>query len=262
MTDFLISYTRNDRPWAAWIAWQLEQAGYTTLLDVWDFRPGDNFVLAMQQATEQAERTLLVLSPDYLTALYPQPEWAAAFANDPTGTEKKLVPVRVRACEPPGMLQTLIYIDLVDLDEAAARDGLLAGVRQSRAKPPTAPGFPGTDSVEQPPLFPGIASPSALSPNSGSGAGTQGGQATHTQVSLSPTNQAVLVRLWAWSVRNRQWVWSGIGTALLIALVSYFLAQKPETTAGRDINRINGSPGTATIQTDKGTIVIQQGEQK
>jgi TIR domain len=141
MMDFFISYTHADRPWAVWLAWQLEEAGYTTLLDVWDMRPGANFILAMQQATVQAERTLLVLSPDYLSALFPQPEWAAALAHDPTGIQGTLLPVRVRECTPPGMLHPLLYIDLVGLDEATARDTLLAGVRRERAKPTTAPGW-------------------------------------------------------------------------------------------------------------------------
>jgi hypothetical protein len=47
-----------------------------------------------------------------------------------------------------------------------------------------------------------------------------------------------------------------------MALLAYFLTQKPEPTAGRDINRINNSGGPATIQTGKGKIEINQGEKK
>lgn len=245
MIDFFISYTHADRPWAAWLAWQLEEAGYTTVLDVWDMRPGANFILAMQQATVQAERTLLVLSPDYLSALFPQPEWAAALAHDPTGTQGALVPVRVRECTPPGMLRPLLYIDLVGLDEAMARDTLLAGVRRGRAKPTIAPGFPESQprAVPQQPLFPGTAS-------------------STTQMPPRPLRDPIPARVWAWLVRNRQWMWSGIGTALLMALLGYFLTQKPEPTAGHDVNRIDNSRGPAVIQTGKGTIEINQGEKK
>jgi hypothetical protein len=49
--DFFISYTQVNRPWAEWIAVQLEAAGYTTLLQVWDFRPGSDFLHQMQQPT-------------------------------------------------------------------------------------------------------------------------------------------------------------------------------------------------------------------
>jgi TIR domain len=30
--DFFVSYTQADRAWAEWLAWELEAAGYTTVL--------------------------------------------------------------------------------------------------------------------------------------------------------------------------------------------------------------------------------------
>jgi hypothetical protein len=83
--DFFVSYSGADRAWAEWIAWVLEEAGYTVVLQAWDFRPGSNFVLEMQQAAAQAERTIAVFSPDFLASRFTAPEWAAAFARDPTG---------------------------------------------------------------------------------------------------------------------------------------------------------------------------------
>ncbi len=129
----------------------MEAAGYTTIIQAWDFRPGGNFVIEMQRAAEQALRTVAVLSPDYLQSLYTQPEWAAAIAQDPTGENRTLLPVRVRDCELQGLLSQVVYIDLVGLAEEAAREKLLAGAKQGRAKPATAPGFPG---IEEP-SFPG-----------------------------------------------------------------------------------------------------------
>src|SRR6266436_5555355 len=90
--DFSISYNKADRLWAEWIAWQLEAAGYSTVLQAWDFRPGSNFVLEMDKAAVEAERTIAVLSPNYLKALYTQPEWSAAFRRDPTGEKGYLLP--------------------------------------------------------------------------------------------------------------------------------------------------------------------------
>jgi TIR domain len=54
--DFFISYTAVNRPWAEWIAVQLEAAGYSTVLQSWDFRPGSDFLHEMQQATTSASR--------------------------------------------------------------------------------------------------------------------------------------------------------------------------------------------------------------
>src|ERR1022692_1848443 len=93
---------------------------------------------------------IAVLSPDYLAAAFTQPEWASAFAKDPTGQDRKLVPVRVRECRPKGLLATLVYIDLVGQKEAVARKALLDGVgRGTRA--PSATMGPQADR----PRFPG-----------------------------------------------------------------------------------------------------------
>src|SRR5438132_13944837 len=81
--EFFVSYNGADRTWAEWVAWQLEAAHYTTVVQAWDFRPGSNFVLEMDRAAREAERTIAILSPAYLSALYTHPEWSAAFRQDP-----------------------------------------------------------------------------------------------------------------------------------------------------------------------------------
>lgn len=162
MKDFFVSYNGKDKEWAEWVAWQLEAAGYTTVIQAWDFRPGGNFVIDMQRAAEEAERTIAVLSQNYLDAMYTQPEWAAAFAQDPTGAKKTLLPVRIQECDLKGMLSQIVYIDLVGKPEDEARELLLAGLQTGRAKPSAAPGFPqgqsGSRTVprpqEPPPTFP------------------------------------------------------------------------------------------------------------
>ncbi|WP_242606398.1 toll/interleukin-1 receptor domain-containing protein [Protofrankia symbiont of Coriaria ruscifolia] len=58
--DFFVSYTGVDRPWAEWIAWTLEAAGYRTLIQTWDFGPGSGFVEAMHQAAQSSPRTVAV----------------------------------------------------------------------------------------------------------------------------------------------------------------------------------------------------------
>ena len=96
----------------------------------------------MEQAISNVKRTIAVLSPQYLNALYTQPEWAAAFKRDPKGEQGILIPVRIHECELMGLLGQIIYIDLVGRDEVSASKILLAGVRHERAKPEMAPAFP------------------------------------------------------------------------------------------------------------------------
>ncbi len=142
MKDFFISYNSADEKRAEWIAWQLETEGYTTIIQAWDFGPGDNFVLAMQKAATEAKRTIAVLSPDYLAAKFTVPEWAAAFAQDPLGEKRLLVPVRARPVELTGLLKAIVYIDLVGVtDKNEARNRLLEGIDNNRKKPKTEPDF-------------------------------------------------------------------------------------------------------------------------
>ena len=116
------------------------------MIQDWDFRPGGNFVLDMQRAMTECERTIAVLSADYLAAVFTQPEWAAAFRADPTGRDHTLIPVRVGPCQPLGLLSTIVYIDLVGRDPDDARKALLHGVRRDRGKPISEPAFPGRSS--------------------------------------------------------------------------------------------------------------------
>jgi hypothetical protein len=141
--DFFISYTSADEPWAEWISHVLEEAGYAVVIQAWDFRPGSNFVIEMQRALQSSDRLIAVLSPDYLDGQYSRAEWAAVFAADPEGAQRRLVPVVVRPCHPNGLLGQLVRISLHDVDPAVARQRLLDGVRTGRAKPADPPAFPG-----------------------------------------------------------------------------------------------------------------------
>ncbi len=141
MTSFFVSYNRADKAWAEWIAWTLEEAGHTVVIQAWDFRPGGNFVLDMQRAAAETDKTLLVLSEDYLNAEFTQPEWAAAFADDPRSLQRKVIPVRVRECKPYGLLQPIVYVDLVELEADDARQAILNALPE-RLKPESEPAFP------------------------------------------------------------------------------------------------------------------------
>lgn len=144
--DFFISFNSADRAWAEWIAFELEQAGYTTIYQHWDFSPGSNFVLEMHKAASRADKTIVVLSPNYLDAVFTQSEWSAALVQDPAGAKRTLIPIRVEPCQPPGILAPIVYCDLVNLGEEAARDRLLVLAQGNRPKPKHV-SFPGGEPI-------------------------------------------------------------------------------------------------------------------
>lgn len=111
--DFFVSFNKADRAWATWIAWVLEEAGYSVFFQDWDFR--GNFVEHMNRSHAQAYRTVAVLSDNYFGSDFTLAEWSARFAQDPAAREDRLVPVKVgpltggdnprpdHPCQPHGM---------------------------------------------------------------------------------------------------------------------------------------------------------------
>lgn len=141
--DFFISYTSADVKWAEWLAWGLEEAKFSTVIQAWDFRPGSNFVVEMDKAASTAKQTLIVLTPNFVKSRFTKPEWAAAFVKDPTGEQRTLVPVLVSPTETGGLLDQIVHINLVGLSPEDALAALIRGIAPGRGKPATAPAFPG-----------------------------------------------------------------------------------------------------------------------
>ncbi|MEQ8524753.1 toll/interleukin-1 receptor domain-containing protein [Gracilimonas sp.] len=128
MVDFFISYNKQDSFMAQRLKGWLEEVGYSCMMQSGDFGTGSNFVLKMDEAAKKAKRTIAVLSPDYLASKFTQPEWAAAFAKDPTGEFQFLIPIRVRECSLEGLLSQIVYLDLVGLSAMEMKKKLLSDI--------------------------------------------------------------------------------------------------------------------------------------
>jgi TIR domain len=104
--DFFLSHSGHDRAWAEWVAWHLIDAGYTVELDCWDWTAGDNFVIKMRDALQNARRVIALFSPSYFeSSRYTTDEWSSALIKDDDGGHR-LLPVRVEPCEVPRLLPT------------------------------------------------------------------------------------------------------------------------------------------------------------
>ncbi|WP_322762248.1 KGGVGR-motif variant AAA ATPase [Frankia sp. Cr2] len=143
--DFFISYAEKDRDWAEWVAFQLEDAGYRVLIQTWDLIPGSNWMIALDHAFRSSRRILAIVSRAYLASPYGQAESQAILRSDPSGATRRIIPVRVEDIPLPGLLSTIVGLDLWGLDEATAREKLLANIGATdtgRAKPAVPPSFP------------------------------------------------------------------------------------------------------------------------
>src|SRR3954465_10695770 len=127
--DFLVSFNKADRPWATWIAWVLEEAGYSVFFQDWDFR--GNFVEHMNRPHAQAPRTLALLPASYFGSDFTLAEWSARLAQDPAAREDRLVPVKGGPITGGGLPRPIVYAGLTGCGEAEAQRRLLGRVKKA-----------------------------------------------------------------------------------------------------------------------------------
>lgn len=144
--DFFISHAGPDRPWAEWVAWQLDGEGYSVELAVWDWGVGANVVTSMSRALARAHRVLALFSSAYFEpGRFTEDEWTAVMALP--NREGRLIPFRIEPLAPgtvPGPLRPLRRLDLFGLPRDRARKVLLDAV-SGRGRPDREPDFPGQD---------------------------------------------------------------------------------------------------------------------
>src|ERR1041385_7305390 len=81
MSHFFISRAGQDCEWAKWISNRLEEAGHSTVLQDFDFKPGDSIPHQMKLALEKSDHVIAVISPHYLGKEFTLTELYAAFAK-------------------------------------------------------------------------------------------------------------------------------------------------------------------------------------
>jgi tetratricopeptide (TPR) repeat protein len=145
---FTISYAGFNRPWATWIAHQLEQLGHETTLLRWDPPLRTRLADALRNLLQAPGKVLLVLD-DWYFSLGPRTneEWTEALHEvvPPHVDRFSAVSVATRAL--PTTAAPLRPVDLRDLDSREARRRILrrlelTGPAEAPEPSPTAPRFP------------------------------------------------------------------------------------------------------------------------
>jgi len=94
---FFISYTTRteaDMLWAKWTEWVIREViGGKTIMQEYDFRPGDNFKERMHNALQRADIVICVLTRHYMESTNCTEEWTNA---------DFFIPVKFDDCAPQG----------------------------------------------------------------------------------------------------------------------------------------------------------------
>jgi len=64
--DFFVSYNKEDKDWAKWIAGTLEENGYTVYVQAWDINHGDDFIEQMSNFLENSKNYIPIISNHFL----------------------------------------------------------------------------------------------------------------------------------------------------------------------------------------------------
>ena len=133
---YFISYTtrsKKDVQWAKWTEWFFREIlGGETIMQEYDFRPGDNFKMKMHEALQQSECVVCVLTHEYLNSTNCAEEWTNA---------EHIIPIKFDDCKPTGLLKSRSYINLCGLDKDAARKKLNEEL-SDKTRPTKEPVFP------------------------------------------------------------------------------------------------------------------------
>jgi tetratricopeptide (TPR) repeat protein len=152
---YFISYTmrtEKDRNWAAWLEWALRKViGGNTIMQEYDFRPGDNFRALMDDALKCADIVICVLTRKYTESVNCREEWANA---------ERFIPIKCDDfdnSEIKGLLKSRIHIDLSKSDKNDALKILQSGLQQKQ-RPDSEPEFPSSSAGAKlgEPTFPGF----------------------------------------------------------------------------------------------------------
>ena len=143
MTTFFISYNSADAVIAEQVAQALEDAGQRVRFAGWEVRIGINIGVWMNEALEECDRLVAIVSPDYLKpgAVYSEVERVAKLWHDIDGRKAAVIPLVVRPAEMPKLFGAISRYDLAkgSLEEFVAevlRPPRVPGVAGgSRAKP-------------------------------------------------------------------------------------------------------------------------------
>jgi hypothetical protein len=138
---YFISYTNRTEEnikRAEWLDWAVRtQLGAETIMQAYDFKPGENFMARMDDAlkwidADSGDAVLLVLTREYVESTMCREEWTNA---------GRFIPVRFDGVEPSGLLKSRIYIDLCGLGGESALKALLSKIK-GEARPDKAPELP------------------------------------------------------------------------------------------------------------------------
>ncbi len=123
-----LSYVTEDRMWADWIAAVLVQAGFRVRKQATTAPAGSNLKEEAGRAATAASRTVAIVSPAYLRSPQALGVREAMAVSDPTGVNRRLIPVHVGEARMTSLFADRAVVDLTRRDAQQAAEEILRAV--------------------------------------------------------------------------------------------------------------------------------------
>jgi len=138
--DVFVSYSHADAAdWVRqWLVPQLRHAGLKVCVDYDTFDAGIYPYLNMQNAVAHSRRTVVVMTPAWVSSEWTSFEGLTSLSLDPISIGQRTVPVLLQACDPPRFLSNLTYLDFTSPDRLTEQLKRLLDALQGRRRLPDA----------------------------------------------------------------------------------------------------------------------------
>lgn len=154
--DLFVSYDQSDREWVRReLLPRLESAGLNVIVDYRDFEIGAPKAVNIEQAVDNSRHTLIVMTPDWLASEWDQFASLLTSSADPAARRRKLLPLMLKPCAPPPLIEKLA-LDIADFTDPAEREMQMKRLLRALSKPaevaaPRPTAAPGAESATRPP---------------------------------------------------------------------------------------------------------------
>jgi len=114
-----VSYSSKDRPFVIGLVKELKKLGADTWFDQMDIKLGQNWDDAIEEALENSNTFLLIISPTAVASRNVKDEVSIAI-----NTDKKMVPILIKQCDLPMRWERIQYADVTTNPDKAISDVL------------------------------------------------------------------------------------------------------------------------------------------
>ncbi|HEX42178.1 MAG TPA: toll/interleukin-1 receptor domain-containing protein [Phycisphaerales bacterium] len=111
MAKLFLSHSSKDKEFCIQLREDLIRMGHTPWLDMYDVKVGDDIVEGIGAGVTEADYVVLVLTPESVSSRWVKKEWHAKFWTEIDEGKIRLLPVLLKDCTIPSMLQTKKYAD-------------------------------------------------------------------------------------------------------------------------------------------------------